>query len=317
MNIEFSGNWYGRLGNNIISLINVIALAELTSSKVTFNINHELLNIGKLDIDFKKNENDKNIVLNPLVCYHLIGDYFINLKNIIYKMHPVIAKKYIYPIINKLEIKNVNFNDTLIIHIRGGDIFNVNPHHDYIQPPLQYYERIIDSSGYQNILIISEDNKNPCIDVLVKKYNNIKYQKNDLLYDVHVMLRAKYIVASNSTLIYAMLILSNDVKKIYYNSFLPILNLPNVSIFTYDFVDYIKYGEWKNTSEQINLMLNFPHKNIKRIFVGTDSKNIVENMFTIKKKYFVFHKKHVFFCIIFILFIFFIRSIKCKINVFQ
>lgn len=296
MNIEFSGNWYGRLGNNIISLINVIALAELTSSKVIFNITHDLLNINKLDIDFRKNETHKKIILNPLFCYHLIGESFINLKNIIYNMHPIIAKKYIYPIINELEIENINFDDTLVIHIRGGDIFNVNPHHDYIQPPLQYYERIIDSSGYQNILIISEDNKNPCIDIVIKKYNNIKFQKNKLLYDVHVMLKAKYIVASNSTLIYTMLILSNNVKKIYYNSFLPILNLPNVSIFTYDFVDYIKYGEWKNTSEQINLMLNFPHKNIKRIFIGTENKNIVENMSIIKKKFYE-HKKKLCFCV--------------------
>ena len=304
MDIKFDGNWYGRFGNNIISIINVIALAELTSSKVTFNINHDLLHIENLDINFKKQETDRKISVNPLMCYHLIGDYFINLKEIIYKMHPMIAKKYIRPIIHELKIENIDFNDTLVIHIRGGDIFNAIPHHDYVQPPLQYYERIIDSSGYSNIIILSEDNKNPCIDALIKKYNNIIFKQNILLYDVHIMLNAKYIVASNSTLIYAMLMISTNIKKVYYNSFLPTIELEGVSIFTYDFINYIKYGDWQNTPNQKNLMLHFPHKNIKRIFVKTDSKNIVENMkINNYTKYFKKSHMYIFSCFLCIIFI--------------
>ena len=313
MDIKFSGDWYGRLGNNIISLINVIALAELTSSKITFDISHNILDIDKLNINFIKNntqnDNQNNMVnVNPLVCYHLLGDQFNNFKKIIYKMHPTIAKKYILPIIKTIETENINYDETLIIHIRGGDIFNKYPHHDYVQPPLQYYERILDSSNYSKIIIISEDDKNPCIDVLIKKYKNVVLQNNSLLYDVNLMLKAKYIVASNSTLIYSILIMSNNIKKIYYNSFLPIIELNNVSIFTYDFVDYIKYGEWKNSPEQINLMLNFPHRNIKRIFVETENKNIVENMTSTKKhsKY----KKIIFFVFFLIFFYFFIFCLK-------
>lgn len=298
MDIKFSGDWYGRLGNNIISLINVIALAELTSSKIFFDIQHDILNINKLNINFLKNNIDKsdNVVnLNPLVCYHLLGEHFINFKKIIYKMHPNIAKKYILPIINIIDTENINYDETLIIHIRGGDIFNQFPHQDYIQPPLQYYERIIDSSNYSKIIIISEDEKNPCINMLINKYDNVILKKNSLLYDVNIMLKAKYIVASNSTLIYSILIMSKNIKKIYYNSFLPIIELDNVSIFIYDFIDYIKYGEWKNSPEQINLMLNFPHKNIKRIFVETENKNIVENMTSIKK--YSKYKKIIFFLV--------------------
>lgn len=276
MKLIFQGEWYGRFGNNIISLLNLICLAKIRNFQIQFNISHDLLNIDQLSSFFiYKNYNyDDSIILTPYNCFYKIHGIFENIKQQIIFMHSDIAKQYILPIIKDSQFNNDNFDDTLLIHIRGGDIF-VNPQIFYIQPPLQYYYNIIDNSNYKNILIISEDKQNPCIDKLLEKYNNIKFQSESLLYDFYTLLNGVHIVSSNSTFIYTVFILSDKVKKIYYNEYMPKLYLKNVSIINYEFINYIY--EWNNSPSQIKKMLNFPQKYIIRKFVNSNDFNIIEH----------------------------------------
>lgn len=284
MNIEFEGEWFGRFGNNVISMINIIAFAQITFSKITFNITHDLLNIKQLKIDFSKNIKT-NMQVTPEICFFMFGDIFSEHKSLIYNMHEQIAKKYIFPIIVPINLKNnVNYNNTLFIHIRGGDIFNQSPHSFYPQPPLIFYEKIIEENNYKNILLISEDRKNPCVNFLLSKYKNITFNTNDLLTDTHMLLNAEHLIASNSTFIYIIILLSKKIKKVYYNNFLPNLKIKNVNIITYSFNDYIKYGEWKNDQTQIKLMLEFPKEKIKIVNGKVTTKNIVEHLKNINYK---------------------------------
>ena len=77
---------------------------------------------------------------------------------------------------------NSNYND-LIIYIRSGDIF-IKPHRKYSQPPLCFYEKILKYNKFNRIFIISKDKNNPLIDIILNKYSNIIYNKNNLKIDL-------------------------------------------------------------------------------------------------------------------------------------
>ena len=61
----------------------------------------------------------------------------------------------------------------LYIHLRSGDIYKKNAHGKYSQPPLCFYSNILNNFNFGNIYLISNDNNNPIINRLTKKYNNI------------------------------------------------------------------------------------------------------------------------------------------------
>ena len=63
----------------------------------------------------------------------------------------------------------------LYFHIRSGDIFikSINP--NYSQPPLCFYQKIINENNFTNFFLSSNNNENLCVDTLLKLYPNIKF----------------------------------------------------------------------------------------------------------------------------------------------
>ena len=169
-------NWVGRTGNNILQLIRAIYYAiKMDESYIIFPTN-EILNSQQLIINDTKNDKD-----------HIITDSFFYLNKFQmtdpepYEMKNIFSK-FIKPIFNINILNNVNiinFNKPkeIYIHIRGGDIFQSNPHSAYVQPPLFYYKKIIEN--FEKIFLIAEDNSNPCVDELLK-LPNVSLIKNSL-----------------------------------------------------------------------------------------------------------------------------------------
>ena len=52
-------------------------------------------------------------------------------------------------ILRNLPFVNID-NDSLYIHIRGGDVFGIRPHASLAQPPLCFYEKIITLVNQKN-----------------------------------------------------------------------------------------------------------------------------------------------------------------------
>ena len=97
-------------------------------------------------------------------------------------------------ILNNIPHYVANPND-LYIHIRSGDIF-LNAHHKYSQPPLCFYQKIIDENKYENIYIISNGHENPVVDQLLKIYPNIKYMHGSIANDIKFIINAYNFVMS-------------------------------------------------------------------------------------------------------------------------
>ena len=124
-------------------------------------------------------------------------------------------KSYILPNIDFIKDINVP-HDTLVIHIRSGDIFDI-PISSYYQNPINYYENLI--KNYKNVILVtSEEQNNPVIKVLLKN-NKVKLQTSSLENDFNLLANARNLATSGvGTFPIAAALLSTKLKNFYYTN---------------------------------------------------------------------------------------------------
>jgi hypothetical protein len=253
--------WYGRLGNNIRQIINVISIAL----EYDYNINipkHDFFTKTKIILNKKQTDNDILIdtegenffYFNNILKFG--NEWKINFKKNFNKTISIIRDLFI---IKYQELQKLDDN-TLTIHIRSGDLFSASPHSEYIIPPLSYYINIINNSNYDNIYLLAEDTKNPIINILLKIYPNIKFKISTLEEDVKMIMRSINIVSSFGTFVPSLLLLTNYTKKIYTPSYIK-NNFTDYYINNIESIDLNNYkdkiGKWKNSSEQREILVNY------------------------------------------------------------
>ena len=143
----------------------------------------------------------------------------------------------------------------LVIHFRGGDIFDrVNPPVFRHQPPVSWYIKVIEMHKKRHLdislVLVCEDNINPCIQKILEyaSKHSITYriQSSSLEDDYSWILAAKTLVPSGGTFTDPAINTSTCLERVY------------------KFKDehitgkYIKRGFWRATSEQIDLMKSLP-----------------------------------------------------------
>ena len=248
-------NWIGRNGNNVLQVIRAIHYAILNNHNLICFNKHRLFCNTRIELIVNKNNNEK------------IVDTFFNLKKFdIDDPQPYQMKQYFNKYIKKIfiiEIKpkeDVTDYKTLYIHFRGGDIFSNNPHSAYVQPPLSYYEDIV--SKFDSVKLICEDNKNPCINVLLKE-NRIEYISNTLENDLIMLSNVSNLVIGFGTFGFLLYLMNPYLKNLFIPSYF-VDELPvgswgdsDINVHIIDVPNYIKVGEWKNTKEQRNFMLSY------------------------------------------------------------
>ena len=108
----------------------------------------------------------------------------------------------------------INPND-LYIHIRSGHVFNKGIISDYTQPPLCFYQYIINNFKFRNLYIIAENKKNPVIDKLLQQYHNIIYKSNSLSLDIAYLSNSYNLVASVSSFLLVLVKFNDNLKKYF------------------------------------------------------------------------------------------------------
>lgn len=243
MKIQIS-SWFNRFGNNIIQLSNACSYA-LENNYLFVSPDHNMIK------SFTVNGHNNGEIYKNLFFYE-----FNRYDN---ERHTII-QKYIEPNLIQIPTQNIS-NDTLVIHIRSGDIFSNNPHNKYIQNPLNYFLSVMDK--FEKTIVVCENNKNPVIDYL-KKIKSVKIEHNDLLTDLSILLSAKNLCLSGvGTFGPVCAMLSNHIKNLFITN---IVNIDNQWIFNsninikYSYInldEYIKPNSWKNTIDQRSLMINY------------------------------------------------------------
>ena len=146
-----------------------------------------------------------------VVCLAYSFFYFYRFNNIVPEHRFFVFKE---EFLNNVPKYESNEND-LYIHVRSGDIFQSFLHPRYGQPPLCFYEYIINNFQFRKIFIVSEDKSNPVINALLKKYINISYLNNSFVEDVSYIINAYNLVFSTSSFCLCLARLSKNIKKIF------------------------------------------------------------------------------------------------------
>jgi len=241
--------WCGRFGNNVFQLCNAIQYCK-KNNFVFESSDHPLINrfIFNNHIKYSEIIQNHNFFYGPATATP--EEKFDIIQNII-KLN-----------LKQINIKNIN-EETLVVHIRSGDIFDtarINSY--YIQNPLNYFLKIIDQ--YKETIVIYENNNNPIIDELIKN-RNIKIESNDFATDLGIILGASNLCLSGvGTLGPVCSVLSNKIKKLHVTnlvSHMKMIKKLSASVYIdeikLDLEKYIKPGDWKNTKEQRDLMIKF------------------------------------------------------------
>lgn len=246
-----------RLGNNIYQLSNAVYLSEIMNIS-TIYIPHDFCLIKNVTTT------SKGIKIIPVKG---IPKGSLDLGSSIFKM----SDGEYYPEDRVREfahgtlksIPPVDINDKgLYIHVRSGDIFKVNPCPLYGQPPMCFYDSIIEKWNFKDIYVLSEDTKNPVINQLIKKYN-ATFIKTDLTKTIGFILKANNLVMSYGTFLPSLLKLvpENPEKRIFrYGNNMGFLSVVWKKFYYIDVSTYysknILKNNWNNTEEQREIMMN-------------------------------------------------------------
>ena len=252
--------WFGRLGNNISQLENVILVGLYYNYNISFP-SHKFFNKTFIQInnDISNNNDNDYIIDNE-------GPRFFDKNNITKfskeafkqnheKMQDILLNLFT---IDYKSLTKLNDND-VIIHIRSGDIFMTSSIHNYIVPPLSYYIEILESNKFDKIYLISEDDLNPCIPALIKLYPNIIHKKNSLEEDIKLVLSTQNIICSFGTFIPYLMHFTRYTKKYYKTNWdVDPPTLPNLNLNILDYTDFKnKINKWINSSDQYKILLNY------------------------------------------------------------
>jgi hypothetical protein len=278
------GKWLGRTGNNIISVFSAALRAH------ALGMDFKIADCPKTILDLSQFSLDAGTDLSTLDIKDEINTFqafktFVTSTEM--RIFPITAcclKKSILPPL----LKNITASpaaskyhpDSLIIHIRSGDIYRTwpPPHSHYSPPPLAYYTRVIDehqsrhSSGGGSIVIVTEvDNMSPLVDALLKIYpeGTITLQAGTLEEDVAVVLAARHLVTSQGTFAYGLAYASEQLETMYtFNKILDARALRDIDLVRYTAVLPPEFAyEWTASSEQIQYLLDFPAENLARNIV--------------------------------------------------
>ena len=263
-------------GNQIAAFNKMIFYCEILGCKkiIILEDNKMFINHTLYDKDYNMKieiGNYDNISPNVDLITAISPNFFYDFYNLKIENRLDIIKN---EIVNNLPKVEINKND-LIIHFRSSDIFqhkdDFNHAPDYAQPPLCFYEKILNNNNFSKIYIISVDDiYNPLIKKLKNKYPELIYKENPLEIDLSYLVRGYNIVGSISSFLISSIKLNDNLKFLWeydrypmcsklFHSHYSIFNFKRkFSVYLMEPSDIYKNKMiiWEDSDEQIEIMFN-------------------------------------------------------------
>lgn len=149
-------------------------------------------------------------------------------------------------------------DDTLVAHIRSGDIFVTSIHPQYWQPPLGYYQYV--ARSFAKIAICAENTANPVVMALHTFCIHTRGHAKCLLRvgqpltsDVAFLTRAKNLAIGYGTFGVAICALSRSLKRLFY----PMSTAPHGMIRYLDFGSLMTPKHCVNSSSPISIAVKY------------------------------------------------------------
>lgn len=251
-------HWYGRLGNNVQQCAVGHMVAEMLMTQFQ-SIDHEI--IAKHQTSFGYNTQEASSKF-----FYWEGPYKeVNLPmEHIYKNMRRICKTYISPHL-KIPRRDPIGDDTIVIHIRSGDVFDpgvVNPS-QYTPNPYCFYDELIKEFEYA-IVVTEPDSYNPIIDKL-KENPKVTIQSSSVEEDFATLMAAKHLANSGvGTFAVAAALCSNNIENFWCTNLHLTEHLnwrmllgSDVDVTLFELNNYIPVGEWKNTEDQRKMIMEW------------------------------------------------------------
>jgi hypothetical protein len=253
--------WYGRFGNNIQQIL--IGLLYAQKNQYYFiSPDHELIK----SFNNKKNPSNKSYFKfkNQFFYYNSKKNRSSDVEvpyDFICQNINQIAIQYLLPNF-KFSVKKKFSHETLVVHLRSGDIFDpkVPPDRFYVQNPLSYYKYLI--SMFKNTIIVAEPGLNPILNEL-KKIKSVTCFSGSIVEDFELLLRAQNLASSGvGTFSIAAALCSKNLKNLYCSNLYikEHLNpemIKNAKVNIIYLNNYIKIGEWARSKKQYELLMNY------------------------------------------------------------
>ena len=269
-------NWH-RLGNGLLSISNMLYVAEQTFSSVRFDtmdnsvavllasnrtdaaihdFRNQSVDLACRDVAFVETFYDWQGAQEPYSgC---LGFNFIDLS--IVKRRQLL-QTYFVP---QMDIKILkSASDTLVIHIRGEDIFRMHLQNGYVQPPLAFYQKIILEHNYTSVRVVTADHLNPTVDALAAWSDIVSVSEGRLEDDVSLLLGASHLVLATGTFASTLALLAEPAPAMLYVPCMPSCAMAATCdeipfpASCYTFPNFTDKRAWNNSPEQIDLMLTY------------------------------------------------------------
>lgn len=251
--------WSGRTGNNIQQCAIGLLAAEALGNSFSQGLPHDIIDC----FGYRFGNNNVDIV-NP--WFFIDGPnrpFVIDLDHVNANIRRV-CKDLLHPYL-KIKSRPPIDKDTLVIHIRSGDVMDQRQrvHSDYVPNPLVYYYHLM-SQYNRTILVTEPDLNHPVIGTLMRN-PNVSVQTSTVADDLGTLMAAKNLASSGvGTFCIAAALCSRnienfyctDLKKTEHLNYCMLLNT-DVNVYVYKLHNYIKPGEWRNTQLQRDLIINF------------------------------------------------------------
>lgn len=165
-------------------------------------------------------------------------------------------------------------NSHLVIHLRGGDVFGPRKPSSYGQPPLAFYERILDHEDWSAVSVVHQDEKNPVLKPLLETCKTrgipVTTHSGAVRDDIAELLRASTLVAGRGTFMPAVVGLSRNVKRVFYfhdkfSLHPPVADVELIRVTDAEgtYVRDVLSNNWENSDYQRDLMLHYPPSNLE------------------------------------------------------
>ena len=191
-------------------------------------------------------------------------------KDFYYKNLHNIARNELFFNLNFYEDIELDKN-TLVIHLRAGDVFYDDWHSLYVQNPLSFYLKI--AKKYGKILVVTEHIKDNFILKELEKKLDFKVASGSLEEDANILLNARNLATSGvSAFPIACALLSQKLENllvtdIYLEEHLnpKMINKKYVNLENYKVNDYINIGDFKKSNHNLERLLSKDTNKILKI----------------------------------------------------
>lgn len=250
-------HWYGRLGNNIQQC----AVGVITAYKFETNfesIDHDIIKKFYYLNGDRYDESESKFFYweGPYQEVDIPSDF-------IYRSMRKTCKDYIFP---QLRVPRVVVaDDTLVIHIRSGDVFDkgVSNPSQYAPNPLYFYTTLLE--GFNKAIVVTEpDSHNPVVQEL-KRHPKVTVQSLSVAEDFATLLAAKHLANSGvGTFAVAAALCSHNIENFYCSDLAITEHLnynmlvgTDVKVNLMELPNWIRPGEWKNSDEQRRMIIDY------------------------------------------------------------